>query len=1208
MEPTRPKNRLGFEIAIICALTIEADAVEALFDQYWDDDGPDYEKAPGDPNAYSTGSIGKHNVVLARMPDMGKVSSATVAVNCRVSFPNIKLALVVGICGAVPFIPKSNIDIYLGDVIVSRGIVQYDLGHRLPGQFIRKDTVSEDLGRPSGEIRSFLAKREGIRGRKGLRTKTITYLNSLRNEPELEAEYPGVQYDKLFKAMYRHVSDGNRCEECGCSGDLVVRARHSQDTPQPAIHFGLIASGDAVMKCGVERDDISKQEGVIGFEMEGAGVWDTFPCIVIKGACDYADSHKTKVWQRYAASTAAACTKALLEFWSPSNIAPHNEIIGPASPTTKYIIPYTKNPDFVGRSEILDWLTGQLKFTQETSGLVQTRVALYGLGGTGKTQIALEFVLRLQQTRSNVSIFWVHASSTQRFRQAFASIAQAFEIPGYEDPKHDLLLLVKNWLMEKTHGEWVMILDNADDAELFFGQPSETVIDITEPKNLAHYLPECPHGSLLITTRNKQAAVRLTKGRGFIEVPRMNDIEAVKLLRSSLDDTETASADLSALSSYLEHLPLALAQAAAYIKETTIAVKKYLKLLGDNDSDKKMTHLLSKEFETAGRDSQTPKAVIRTWMLSFQQIERQHSLASELLSFMSLLDRQDIPEEFISYYNEKESESGTVNEMELLDAMGLLKAFSFVTENTDGGFNMHRLIQLATRKWLASRDTIGQFSSKALRIVANIYPSDHYDENRNTCIRYLSHANMVLEGSQPMLYDEAETRLRILDSITEFYEFELLWDDAEKTSTRAVNLCQEINGADHPTTLKSMSMLTSIYNQQNRWEEAENLGIQVVEGQKRKLGVDHLETLASMRNLAEAISGNNRLEEAEKLIVQVIDTQKIKLGADHPDILTSMSSLAGLYANHEQLDKAEKMVVQVLETQKKIFGTDHISTLGSMVQLAGIIGSSGINKEAVQLAGFIGNDGRNGEVEYLMKEAINGLTIKLGADHLAVLDLMDYFALICVNMGRVEEAEKLATQVMEAKKKKLGGSHPDTLNTMTLLAHLFDDNNQWGKAEKMFLQIVDAQEMGLGANHPNTLNHKGILALRFLEQGRLDEAEKLEAQVMEGRLKHLGDDDLGTLTSMANLASIYGGQERWQEAEKLDTHVLAMRKLKLGVDHPDTLVSMGNLAHDWKGQGRTEEALELMLERVEAQRRIMGPEHSITKATMIVVDMWKAEK
>lgn len=335
MEPTRPKNRLGFEIAIICALTIEADAVEALFDQYWDDDNPDYGKAPGDPNAYSTGSIGKHNVVLARMPDMGKVSSATVAVHCRVSFPNIKLALVVGICGAVPFMPKSNIDIYLGDVIVSRGIVQYDLGHRLPGQFIRKDTVSEDLGRPSGEIRSFLAKREGIRGRKGLRNKTITYLNSLRNEPELEAEYPGVQYDKLFKAMYRHVSDGNRCEECGCSGELVVRARHSQDIPQPAIHFGLIASGDAVMKCGVERDDISKQEGVIGFEMEGAGVWDTFPCIVIKGACDYADSHKTKVWQRYAAATAAACTKALLEFWSPSTSASHHESIDPGSPTPK---------------------------------------------------------------------------------------------------------------------------------------------------------------------------------------------------------------------------------------------------------------------------------------------------------------------------------------------------------------------------------------------------------------------------------------------------------------------------------------------------------------------------------------------------------------------------------------------------------------------------------------------------------------------------------------------------------------------------------------------------------------------------------------------------------------------------------------------------------------------------------------------------------
>jgi nucleoside phosphorylase len=98
----------------------------------------------------------------------------------------------------------------------------------------------------------------------------------------------------------------------------MPRIRLEQQEIQPAVHFGLIASGDTVMKSGTERDDITRQEGIIAFEMESAGVWDIFPCTVIKGACDYADSHKTKKWQRYAAATAAACAKAFLEFWEPS--------------------------------------------------------------------------------------------------------------------------------------------------------------------------------------------------------------------------------------------------------------------------------------------------------------------------------------------------------------------------------------------------------------------------------------------------------------------------------------------------------------------------------------------------------------------------------------------------------------------------------------------------------------------------------------------------------------------------------------------------------------------------------------------------------------------------------------------------------------------------------------------------------------------------
>ncbi|EXK35801.1 hypothetical protein FOMG_09006 [Fusarium oxysporum f. sp. melonis 26406] len=317
--PSRPSDRRGFEIAIICALTLEADAIEALFDHHWEDDGPPFDKEPGDPNAYSTGVIGRFNVVLAHMPGMGKVHAATVASNCGKSFPSIKLALVVGICGVVPFGPAKD-EIILGDVVISNGVIQYDFGRQLPERFARKDTLLEVPGRPNTEIRGALAKLEGLRHRRQLNAKIEGYLAVLQSDPELHAEYPGATKDRLFKASYRHTDDQRSCEQLGCNGELVSRSRLSTaDVPtKPAIHFGLMASGDAVMKSGEDRDRIATAEGIIAFEMEGAGVWDSFPCIIIKGGCDYADSHKSKVWQRYAAATAAACAKAFLGFWIPS--------------------------------------------------------------------------------------------------------------------------------------------------------------------------------------------------------------------------------------------------------------------------------------------------------------------------------------------------------------------------------------------------------------------------------------------------------------------------------------------------------------------------------------------------------------------------------------------------------------------------------------------------------------------------------------------------------------------------------------------------------------------------------------------------------------------------------------------------------------------------------------------------------------------------
>ncbi|KIN06987.1 hypothetical protein OIDMADRAFT_36682 [Oidiodendron maius Zn] len=340
----RPSRREDFQIAIICALPLEYDAVSLLFDEFWDEDGEPYGRAPGDTNSYVTGRMGKHDVVLALLPNMGKVSAAGTASGLRSSYPSLKLAFLVGVCGAVPTI--SAYEVLLGDVIVSNTLMQYDFGRQYPSKFVPKGTIRDGLGRPNKDIRSLIAPFETEHGRERLQARAAQHLEDLQKTAtdkrrRCDYHYPGPAHDRLFAATYHHKHRGQppcescdtelesfcntaakaSCEELICDeSQLVSRQRlvakrnlESQKVQRPEVFIGRIASGDTVMKSGEHRDQIAAQLEVIAFEMEGAGAWDEIPCLIVKGVCDYADSHKNKEWQPFAAATAAATMKAVLE-------------------------------------------------------------------------------------------------------------------------------------------------------------------------------------------------------------------------------------------------------------------------------------------------------------------------------------------------------------------------------------------------------------------------------------------------------------------------------------------------------------------------------------------------------------------------------------------------------------------------------------------------------------------------------------------------------------------------------------------------------------------------------------------------------------------------------------------------------------------------------------------------------------------------------
>ncbi|KAL0930339.1 pfs domain-containing protein [Colletotrichum truncatum] len=341
---SRKYNRYNITVAILCALTLEADAVKSLFDDHWDDNVTASMPRQGDTNAYSMGRIGRHDVVLIHMADMGTTNASAAAAHCKASFPSIVLALLVGICGGVPVTTERGVpDVVLGDVIISEGVVPYDFGRQYPDMFLRKTGILEVLGKPPPVVRNLLAKLKGRYDRKNLNEKLVHYLQDLVADFGDDLLYPGADHDMLFEGTYQHkhspssgckicndseenticeIARTATCEELNCDNSkLVPRARLCSSSPRstavlPSVHFGLVASGNSVMKSGEHRDRIARREKVIAFEMEAAGAWDNFPCVVIKGVCDYADSHKHKKWQGYAAATAAACMKAFLEKWT----------------------------------------------------------------------------------------------------------------------------------------------------------------------------------------------------------------------------------------------------------------------------------------------------------------------------------------------------------------------------------------------------------------------------------------------------------------------------------------------------------------------------------------------------------------------------------------------------------------------------------------------------------------------------------------------------------------------------------------------------------------------------------------------------------------------------------------------------------------------------------------------------------------------------
>ncbi|KAI2947422.1 hypothetical protein CBS147321_3046 [Aspergillus niger] len=930
-----------YTVAWICALPLELAAAKTMLD----DVHPTLSQPESDHNIYTLGRVGSHNVVVACLPGgvYGTISATGVVSHMVSTFPNLRsgFGLMVGIGGGVP--SPSN-DIRLGDVVVSRptttssGVIQIDYGKTLRGgRFQHTGT----LNKPPPVLLKAVSQIESSY-MTGKRPTSELLNDTLHASEKIREEFSRPKLDWLFLPTYDHKDSEYSCLACDQT-QLVDRSERGTDDPY--IHYGLVASGNQVIKDAKTRDSIARDLGILCFEMEAAGLMDELPSLVIRGICDYCDSHKNKQWQRYAALAAAAYAKALLSVVPTYYCQKSRDLKQPI-----WMVPFRRNLRFAGREDEIIRIE-ELLLQQNGP----RKIAICGLGGVGKTQIALELAYRMRDRDPKCSICWITCTSYESVEQAYMNIASKLEMTVIKPA--EVKEKVKDYLSQENAGKWLVFFDNVDDMGMW-------IKNNTSNSALTDFLPESEQGHILFSTRSRKVAVKLASSH-VITITEPNTESSVEILKNSLIEKTLLNDHVTALSllEQLAFLPLAITQAAAYINENSIGLSDYSQLLRDQEPH--VVELLSEDFgdEMRYKDIQNPVAL--TWFISFQQIQQANILAAEYLSFLACIKPRDIPQSLLPQ---------PISNKNKIDALGLLKAFSFISEGSgNNSLNLHRLVHLATRNWMRKNQQFRLQILKTADRLSEVFPNNDH-ANQQVWREYLPHALSLIAEAE--FRKEQEKYIDLIQNIYSCLYSDGRWKEAEELGVQVMKLRRQVLGPEHLDTLTSMNNLASIYTNQGRWKEAEDLGVQVMKPFKQVLGPEHPYTLTSMNNLAFTYMNQGRWNEAEDLGVQAMELRKRVLGPEHPYTLTSMYNLVSTYINQGLWNEADELGVQVMELRKRVLGPEHPNTLNTMNNLA----------------------------------------------------------FIYINQGKWKEAEELGVQVTELRKRVLGPEHPDTLTSMNNLA------------------------------------------------------------------------------------------------------------------------------------------------------------------------------
>ncbi|MCJ1277339.1 hypothetical protein MMC21_005151 [Puttea exsequens] len=816
-----------------------------------------------------------------------------------------------------------------------------------------------------------------------------------------------------------------------------------------------------------------------------------------------------------------------------------------------------------------------------------TSVVLLGMGGSGKTQLALECCRRAEADPSFTAVIWIDASSPATVAQSYSTIA--LKIHGGPQSISDVEENIANVerTLQQQKGKWFIVLDNFDNPKDF------------QEHNIQYYIPKAANGRVLFTSRHGSSE-RLGH---VIRVSGMSDDESLNLLLQR-PTSETAERQQGlAIAATLGHLALALDQAGAYIRARCLPLRDF----GSHYQRRKKIILeeVPEQWEYRRKlgemERETVLSVFITWELSFAQIcgnKEARDRKEHFLTLAAHFDNKCVSQRYFQAYCTLERAEwaqtfitrGDWDEYiyeDLLAECSKLSLLQMLDRRADGAqFSLHPVVGdwLKVRK---ERENQILYAEECAELLTCYIEGVSFNElNLQVKQETLLHIDACMQNDRDIIGNlrgsALEHRSYSISLFASCYQSTGRYDDAEELYKRALASREEKLGSDYPDTLETIQDLANIYKDKGQYDDAEELYKRALAGREEKLGPDHPDTLKTVQTLAFLYRDKGRYDDAEELSKRALAGKEKKLGPDHPDTLRTVHNLAIISMNKGRYNDAEELFKRVLAGNEEKLGPDHLDTL----------------KTVETLAILYWNKGRYNDAEELYKRALAGNGEKLGPDHPDTLRTVQNLALVYWNKGQYDDAEELSKRALAGREEKLGPDHPDMLGLVENLALVYQDKGRYDDAEELSKRAFVGREEKLGPDHPDTLRTVETLALVYRDKGRYDDAEKLSKRALAGREKKLGPDHPDTLKTVQNLALVYRDKGRYDDAEELSKRALAGNEEKLGPDHPETLKTVQTLAIIYRDKGRYDDAEELYKCTLAGREEKLGPDHPETLKTV----------